>query len=79
MIFFLDTGSQVNMIEPSLAEELHLEARGDIRVTSVGVSSATRIVLPDLMEVGANTVSVIVTAVQSMAQFQAINPRSAEF
>jgi hypothetical protein len=73
--FLLDTGAQISIVEPSLAEELQLKPRGEINVISVAANAAAQLVSLDLVEVGSAAVSQQIAAVQSMAQLQKINPR----
>jgi hypothetical protein len=55
--FLVDTGSQVTIVDPSLAAELHLEAQGAANV--VGVTSQTRASLAQLnsLEVGSHAIA----------------------
>src|SRR6516162_88593 len=45
--FLVDTGMQVTIIEPSLAEELGLKPAGDADVSAVGNHSKAELVIPD--------------------------------
>jgi hypothetical protein len=69
-----DTGAQISIVEPSLAEELHLKAQGEINVISVAANATAQLVSLDVVEVGSSVVHQPVAAVQSMAQLQALNP-----
>ena len=73
--FLVDTGSQVTIIEPSLAAELELKPQGDIDVSAVGNHSQTELVSPDLMEVGSFAVRRPLVVVESLAQIQALHPK----
>ena len=48
--FLVDTGSQITIVEPSLAAELELKPQGDIDVSAVGSRSKAELVIPDLIE-----------------------------
>src|SRR4051794_33767377 len=50
--FILDTGSQINMLDPRLASELHLRAEGTAGVDGVGFHSKTAYAHLDLIEIG---------------------------
>ena len=73
--FLVDTGSQVTIIEPSLAAELELKPQGDIDVSAVGNHSQTELVIPDLIEVGPFAVRRPLVVVESLAQIQARDPK----
>lgn len=72
--FLLDTGSQITIMEPSLAEELHLKPGGDVPVVTLTTSFTADLVVPDLIEVGSHAVRQPFVAVQKMAQLQALDP-----
>lgn len=73
--FLVDTGSQVTVIEPSLAAELRLESQGDIEVSSLGNHSKTELVGPELVEVGPFAVHQPLVIVESLPQIQALDPK----
>jgi len=54
--FLLDTGMQITVVDPSLAAELHLEARGAAMVAGAGSSQPASYVELDLLEAGAHAV-----------------------
>ena len=72
--FLLDTGAQISIVEPFLAEELHLKPQGDINVLSVTANATAKFVALDLVEVGSFAVHQPLAAVQSMAQLRSIDP-----
>jgi hypothetical protein len=72
--FMVDTGSQITIIEPSLAADLHLQPQGSINVASVVNSAKVDLVIPELVEAGPYTVHQPLVAVQSLSQLQAMNP-----
>ena len=73
--FLVDTGMQVTMIEPSLAEELGLKPAGDADVSAVGNHSKAELVIPDLIEVGPFAVRRPTVVVESLAKIQTLHPK----
>jgi hypothetical protein len=73
--FMVDTGSQITIIEPSLAAELNLAAMGRVGVTSDVRRAEGEMVRLDLIEAGSGSVEQSLAAVQSLAQIQAANPK----
>ena len=73
--FLLDTGAQISIVEPSLAEELQLKSLGEINVISMASNAAAHLVELDVLEVGSAAVPKQMAAVQSMAQLQRVNPK----
>src|SRR5215469_16974919 len=55
--FLLDTGTQMTMIDPALAGELHLAASGEAGVTSAGVHATATMTQVDLVEAGPRRVA----------------------
>ena len=55
--FLLDTGTQITMVDPSLAAELHLSISGEAEVASVGFHAAASFSNLDLLEVGSHAVT----------------------
>ncbi len=67
--FQLDTGTQVTMIDPSLAAGLHLETQGAAIVAGAGSRQSASIAKLDLLEAGSHSVAsqrVIVYEVQNL-------------
>jgi len=54
--FLLDTGTQITMVDPSLAAELHLNTQGSAVVAGVGFDAAASFAQLDLLEVGSHAV-----------------------
>lgn len=50
--FLFDTGTQITMIEPTLADELQLSREGEASVTSVGVKASASFARIELAELG---------------------------
>jgi hypothetical protein len=55
--FLLDTGTQMTMIDPALAGELHLPASGTVSVRSAGVRGSASVAEVDLIEAGRHQVT----------------------
>ncbi len=69
--FLLDTGTQMTMIAPSLAAELHLNTQGSAVVAGVGFHAAASVAQLDLLEAGSHAV-----ANQKVLVFDIKNPES---
>src|SRR5271168_3485703 len=50
--FLVDTGSQITMVDPSLAAELHLKSQDTAEVVGVGFHTRASLAQLDLLEVG---------------------------
>ena len=55
--FLLDTGTQITMVDPSLAAELHLNTHGSAGVAGVGFLASAPVAQLDLLEVGSHAVA----------------------
>src|SRR5260370_3798719 len=55
--FILDTGTQITMVDPSLAASLHLSTQGTAAVVSVGMHASASFARLDLLEAGSRSVS----------------------
>src|SRR3954453_6047410 len=55
--FLLDTGTQVTMVDPSLAAELHLNTQDPAVVAGVGFHAAASFAQVDLLEAGLHAVA----------------------
>src|SRR5246127_1887452 len=55
--FLLDTGTQITMIDPSVAAELHLNTSGAAVVRSVGFRESASFTQVDLIEAGSHVVA----------------------
>jgi hypothetical protein len=71
--FLLDTGTQITMVEPSLAAELHLKTQGSAVVAGVGFDAAASFARIDLLEAGSRAV-----ANQKVLVFELNNPHSVD-
>jgi Aspartyl protease len=73
--FQLDTGSQITVIEPSLATELHTAPEGNVGLVS-GVSFAkAELARLELLQMGPYSAERSLVVVQSLAQIQLANPK----
>ena len=71
--FLLDTGTQITMVDPSLAAELHLNTLGSAAVAGVGFDAAASVAQLDVLEVGSHAV-----ANQKVVVFDIQNPHSVD-
>jgi Aspartyl protease len=71
--FLLDTGTQITMVDPSLAAELHLNTQGSAVVAGVGFHAAASFAQLDLLEAGSHAV-----ANQKVVVFDFQNPHSVD-
>jgi hypothetical protein len=55
--FLLDTGTQLTMIDPSLAASLHLDTQGKVRVESVGMHAYASFAQLDALDAGSHAVA----------------------
>jgi hypothetical protein len=55
--FLLDTGTQMTMVDPALAAELHLKTQGSAEVAGVGFLASAPFAQLDLLEVGSHAVA----------------------
>ena len=55
--FLLDTGTQMTMVDPALAAELHLNTQGSAGVAGVGFLASAPVAQLDLLEVGSHAVA----------------------
>jgi hypothetical protein len=73
--FLVDTGTQITIIEPSLAEELKLKPQASIGVISVSNHAKSVLVIPEVIEAGGNSVNQPLVAIQELGQIQRMNPQ----
>src|ERR1035438_4084436 len=52
--FLLDTGTQITMVDPSLAAELHLATEGQAKVASVDAQASASFARLDRLEAGSH-------------------------
>ena len=73
--FLVDTGSQITIIEPSLASALGLEPLGAADVVSVARGTQVDLARLDQIQTGSHEVQQLIVAVQSLAQIQVEDPK----
>ncbi len=71
--FLLDTGTQITMVDPSLAAALHLNTQASAVVAGVGFNAAASFAQLDLLEAGSHAV-----ANQKVLVFDLQNPHSVD-
>lgn len=72
--FLLDTGSQVTVLEPSLAEQLELPSVGSVGVVSVGGQSTASLAAVQRIGIGPNEIRLARVAVMDLAAIQKVHP-----
>jgi hypothetical protein len=73
--FMVDTGSQVTVIDPSLAAQLDLKPRGRVGLVSVAAFAGASATVLDTLEAGSAVVEKSPAIVQDLRQIQAADPR----
>jgi hypothetical protein len=68
--FLIDTGTQVSMVDPSLAAELHLSGRGEAVVASAGSNASASFAPVGLIEAGSHAVANQDVLVYDLANLQ---------
>ena len=72
--FLLDTGSQLTVLEPSLAEQLQLQGAGSIGIVSVAAHSTASLAGLERLAVGNNEIRHSQVAILDLAAIQKLNP-----
>jgi hypothetical protein len=70
----VDTGSQVTMLDPSLAAELHLKIQGTAGVAGVGFRAEDSFAQLDSLAAGSRTIANLLVVVQNMENLKATDP-----
>jgi Aspartyl protease len=73
--FMVDTGSQVTVVEPSLAAELHLKPRGTVGLVSVASYGQGSVTVLDSMEANSHVVEKPFAIVEDLRPLQVADPR----
>jgi hypothetical protein len=71
----VDTGSQVTVIDPSLASQLDLKPQGRVGLVSVASFAQASVTLLDTLEADSKVVEKSPAIVQDLGQIQAADPR----
>lgn len=73
--FIVDTGSQVSVVDPSLARQLELKPKGTVGVVAAASFTQAAASFLDSLEAGSQTVEHSIVVVEDLAQVQATDPR----
>lgn len=73
--FMVDTGSQITVIDPSLALQLDLKSQGTIGLVAVASYSQAAVGVLDTLEADSHVVEKPLVVVQDLGQIQAADPR----
>jgi hypothetical protein len=73
--FMVDTGSQVTVIDPSLASQLDLKPQGRVGLVSVASYAQASVTVLDTLEADSKVVEKSPAIVQDLRQIQAADPR----
>jgi hypothetical protein len=73
--FMVDTGTQVTVIDPSLASELNLRPQGRVGLVSVASVAQASVTLLNTLEADSHVVEKSPAIVQDLRQIQAADPR----
>jgi len=68
--FLVDTGTQVTIVDPSLADALHLERQGEVEVLGVGFQTHAPLSQLDSLSVGSQATTAQVVVVQNLGPLQ---------
>jgi hypothetical protein len=73
--FLVDTGTQITMVDPSLAAELHLKIQGTSAVVvGVGLRTAASLARLDFLEAGSRGIANPLVVVQNLEHLQDTDP-----
>ena len=73
--FMVDTGSQLNVIDPGLAAQLNLKSQGTVGVVATAAYSRASVAILDSLEAGSQMVVKPLVIVQDLGPIQAADPR----
>jgi Aspartyl protease len=73
--FMVDTGSQLNVIDPALAAELGLKSQGTVGLVATASYRQASVTVLDSLEAGSHAVSKPLVLVQDLSPIQAADPR----
>jgi hypothetical protein len=73
--FMVDTGSQLNVIDPALAAQLQLKSQGKVGLVATSTVFQASVVALDSLEAGSLRVAKPLAAVQDLGPIQAADPR----
>lgn len=70
----VDTGSQITVIDPDLASDLHLRIEGTAGVSGVRIQSRSSFVFLDLIEAGSHSVPESLAVIENIPDLKAADP-----
>jgi len=73
--FMVDTGSQLNVIDPALATQLNLESQGTVGLVATAAWSQASVGILDSLQAGSQVVLKPLVVVQDLGPIQAADPR----
>ena len=73
--FMVDTGSQLNVIDPALAAQLNLKSQGTVGLVATVAYSRASVAILDSLEAGSQVVVKPLVVVQDLGPIQAADPR----
>jgi hypothetical protein len=73
--FMVDTGSQITVIDPSLASQLDLKPQARVGLVSVANYVQASVAVPDSLEADSYVVAKPLVIIQDLGQIQAADPR----
>jgi hypothetical protein len=73
--FMVDTGSQLNVIDPALAAQLNLKSQGTVGVVATAAFSRASVGVLDSLQAGSQRVLKPLAVVQDLGSIQAADPR----
>lgn len=73
--FMVDTGSQINVLDPALARQLDLKPKDNVGLVGAETVYSASMVVLDTLEAGSFTVTEPLAAIQELGSIQAADPR----
>ena len=73
--FMVDTGSQLNVIDPALAAQLNLQSQGTVGLVATAAYSQASVGVLDSLQAGSQRVLKPLAVVQDLGSIQAADPR----
>jgi hypothetical protein len=73
--FMVDTGSQLNVIDPALAAQLNLKSQGTVGMVAAAAWSQASVGVADSLQVGSQTVLKPLVVTQDLGAIQSADPR----
>jgi hypothetical protein len=73
--FMVDTGSELNVVDPALAAQLKLKSQGQVGLIATATVSQASVVVLDSLETGSRRIANAIAAVQDLGPVQAADRR----